>query len=412
MTKQLGYVTVEGMTVIKSRKRKTQKIRKILVLAKLCESSGRNILSGIIRYASKVRSWRIVLLQEPDDMTVKAFRAAQRDGTDGIIMTLTAPAETMAGIASSETPAAFVNIFDKTLAGRGNAAFVWTDNEKIGECAARHFLGCGNFASYGYVHARPEDAEWSLGRAKGFARILAAKGRKPMEFAPRGDIGSSADCAALAKWLKSIPRPAAVLVAYDWRATHVMDACYAAGLEIPHDVAIMGVDDDELCCPVAVPQLSSIRPDYDEIGMKAAAALDSIMSGQAKKLRRDLRVATKRVVSRESTSFISPSVALVENAMSFIRAYANDRITPEDVVRHLGVSRRLAELRFGECRGETIRKALENERLNTAKHLLETTGRAVARITTQAGFKSPAHFSRLFRKRFGKSPSEWRGESA
>ena len=86
MTKQLGYVTVEGMTVIKNRKRKTQKIRKILVLAKLCESSGRNILSGIIRYASKVRSWRIVLLQEPDDMTVKAFRAAQRDGTDGIII--------------------------------------------------------------------------------------------------------------------------------------------------------------------------------------------------------------------------------------------------------------------------------------------------------------------------------------
>jgi transcriptional regulator GlxA family with amidase domain len=98
----------------------------------------------------------------------------------------------------------------------------------------------------------------------------------------------------------------------------------------------------------------------------------------------------------------------VESAVDYIRAHVAEGVTPSDVVRHLGVSRRLAELRFGELRGETIRAAIEKERLSRVKYLLRSTSRPIGAIAQETGFNSVARLSHLFRQRTGLSPLQWR----
>ena len=111
---------------------------------------------------------------------------------------------------------------------------------------------------------------------------------------------------------------------------------------------------------------------------------------------------------RESTAPLPPATSLVESAMAYIHAHFAEGVTPRDVARSLGVSRRLAELRFKELRGKTIRAAIEHERLDRVKRLLRTTSLPIGRIAEETGFKSVVRLSHLFHQRTGDSPLQWR----
>ena len=317
----------------------------------------------------------------------------------------------MAALAESPLPAVFIDVFGEALSRRPNAAFFKSDNADIGRRAARHLLECGDFSSFGFVHAAPKDGGWSMERRDGFASALEgqkATGRPVFVFPPREDEGSDDDRHALAEWLSALPKPAAVMAAYDWRATHVLDACAEAGLRVPDQVALVGADNDEFYCSFTIPHLSSVQSDGESVGLRAAAELDALSRKGRKGPGPVFQIPAKGVVQRESTKFLPPAAALVRRGAEFIRAHASEGIVPGDVYRHLRVSRSLAELRFAELRGETIRAAIERERLDRVKRLLKTTNRPLARIAQEAGFKSANHLSHLFKKRTGLSPSAWR----
>ena len=152
----------------------------------------------------------------------------------------------------------------------------------------------------------------------------------------------------------------------------------------------------------------AIKNDLGNEAVRAAAELDALSRKGRKGPGPVFQIPAKGVVQRESTKFLPPAAALVRRASEFIKSRACEGIVPGDVYRHLRVSRSLAELRFAELRGETIRAAIERERLDRVKKLLKTTTRPLSRIAKEAGFKSATHLSHLFKKRTNLSPSAWR----
>ncbi len=388
--------------------RKVRPIRNVIVLVKLLYASGRSVLSGIFSHLSAGYPWRVRLLQSEDELTESVIAQAEEAGVDGMILTLPGRPKALARVAASSIPTVFMNLHDDRLSQRERSVFLSVDNAAIGREGARHLLSCGKFASFAFVHMTPDTDAWSQERSNAFRKTLAASGRTIVEYPSRERIGDDTDHRDLTDFLVSLPKPTGVMVACDARAAHVLSACSGVGLSIPRQVAVIGVDNDEFFSNFSSPPLSSVLPDFEGGGRMAAEALEALMAQRPQQMPRETLIPVKKVIMRESTAPLPPSTTLVEGALAFIRAHAVEGITPTDVVRHLGVSRRLAELRFQELRGETIRATIEKERLDRVKRLLRTTARPIGHIAEETGFRSVDRLSRLFKQRTGLSPLQWR----
>ena len=387
---------------------KARPVRNVIVLARLIYSSGRSILSGIFNHLSDGHPWRVRILQADEEFTESVVAQAEESGVDGMILTLPGKPGALERVVASSIPTVFMNLDGDAIRRRTNAAIISVDNDAIGREGARHLLSCGRFASFAFVHGRPVADDWSLERAKAFRKALASSGRPLFEYLSREPVGDDADVRDLTDFLVSLPKPAGVMSTFDGRATQVLNVCAAAGLDVPRQIAVIGVDNDESLCNFSSPPLSSVLPDFEGGGRMAAEELESLMAKPSARGPHVLRIPVKKVVVRESTAPLPPATTLVESAMDYIRAHAAEGVTPTGVVRHLGVSRRLAELRFAELRGETIRAAIERERLERVKRLLKTTALPIGHIAAETGFKSVARLSHLFRQRMGTSPLQWR----
>ncbi len=402
---------MNGGTIIAMKRKPTRRalpIRDVIVQVKLLYASGRSVLSGILGYLAEGHPWRIRLLQTSDELTESVVQQAEESGVDGMIITLPGTSGAMARLAKSSIPTVFMNVDDEALRRRGNAAFLLSDNAAIGRECARHLLSCGKFASFAYIHMTAEVADWSQARADAFRKTLAPTGRPFAEYAARNTVGDDADNRDLTDFLVSLPKPAGVMAAFDARAAHVLNVCSSAKLAVPRQIAVIGVDNDEFIDNYSAPSLSSVLPDFGGGGRRAAELLEDLMAGRGGQTPRETHIPVKKVVVRESTRHLPPATTLVENALAFIQAQVSEGVTPSEVVRHLGVSRRLAELRFQELRGETIRATIEKERLDRVKRLLRMSSRPIGRIAEETGFKSVDRLSRLFKQRTGLSPLQWR----
>ena len=174
----------------------------------------------------------------------------------------------------------------------------------------------------------------------------------------------------------------------------------------------MGVDNDEMLCDFTSPQLTSIYPDHVKEGELAAATLQTMLKKGDSHHTRTFRSNAKSIVERESTRHISPVTHLAEEAMAFIRRNALKGISSADVAKHLRVSRRLCDLRFKECHGETVLEAILRLRFSELKRRLVSSNTPIGKITAACGFSCESHAKRMFRKRFGMSMREWRASQA
>ncbi len=99
---------------------------------------------------------------------------------------------------------------------------------------------------------------------------------------------------------------------------------------------------------------------------------------------------------------------LVERTKTFIAQNACSGISVKDIVKHLPVSQRLAELRYRTITGETMKETLLKTRLAHVKRLLASTQRPIAAVAEACGFRNPNNLAPLFKKRFGVTMPEWR----
>ena len=397
-------------------------------------AAGRDILSGVFYFTRMHPNWHTRLFQMPAEFTPDAFLAECAVGLDGIVASEPGPDETAALVRDSKIPVSFIGDPGPVLSARRQGiAFTRNDDEQIGRIGARYLASLGAHRAYGFVPTTSRQY-WSDFRQRGFTDTIKSRRAEPVIFRSPGMAGSREDLAALKDWLVNLPKPAAVMTAWDTRATQVLNLCQEARIKVPRQIAVLGVDNDELLDESCVPPLTSILPDHEKLGYAAARELERLMTGQevgtrvprvrghagrvtlpnvqtALQLPQPFLIRPVKVVERESAVAATPTAHILSRALDFIRRNAVKGIRVNDVAKALGISRRLADLRFQQFSGETINEAITRQKLDAVKKLLATTDRPIKVISESCGYTDLAYLKTLFKRRFGCTMRDWRRQN-
>ena len=384
--------------------------RRILVASWMTTPSMQRLLDGVLAFAAENGyAWEVEALQMEQTDTMRL--ALETQSPDGVITGFCTP-EILALLSRTSMPTVFLRHYDsEPEAARKRLSVFRLDFGEVGRAAARLFLEQGGYRSFGFIEAT-RDPLWS--RQRGDAFLAAAEGERvpssrysTLTGTFQAAFASPGELSALAEWLKQLPKPAAVFAALDERARDAVLACREAGLDVPSTVAVIGVNNDEFLCRHIYPNLSSVEIDAAAMGRAAAAELHRLMEG-GRPVRRDFAVPVLGVAARESTAPPSPGGPLVRRALDWIEIHACEGVGAADVVREMGVSRSLLDLRFRQLHGSTILDAILDRRLREVERLLRETNDSIESICSAAGFGDPAGLRRLFKRRHGLTMRQWR----
>lgn len=278
---------------------------------------------------------------------------------------------------------------------------VCVDNRRIGQMGARHLLETAHYRSFAFVHDR-DMQHWSVERGEAFVRTLRKAGKTCAVHTP-GPGKPTID-----GFLRQLRKPAAVMTASDRRSIDILDACKVANLSVPDEVAVLGVDNDGFYCEYSNPTLSSIDPDFESEGYRAAAEMDRLLSGRRPPAAKTVRLAPKAVVIRRSTQGPTPASMLIERALAHIRKNYTGSLSADDVAAAIGVSRRLCDLRFRQLLGTSVGETILALRLTKVEKLLKTTTLTAASIAQATGFSSANYLMQVFKRRHGLSMRKFR----
>ena len=231
------------------------------------------------------------------------------------------------------------------------------------------------------------------------------QGHTPVKpFNARGRLfRGGTDAANDSRGPRRLPKPAGVFAAYDIKGRQLLDACRDAGVAVPEEIAVVGVDNDELLCGLATPPLSSVIPNTRRTGYEAARLLDRMLQGEEVPPEGHF-IPPLGVHARQSTDILAVEDREIAAAMRFIREQACDGITVEDVLRAVPLSRRVLERRFRAVVGRTPHEEILRLRLDRVKQLLAETDLSLERISTLAGFAHPEYMSVAFKREIGVTP--------
>jgi LacI family transcriptional regulator len=327
---------------------------------------------------------------------------------DGIIADFDDPAVAQLVMQSGLPAVAFGGGYGWYVEG-SSIPYFYTNNHAIARLAADHLLerGFKHFAYCGY--ARTPINGWSHEREDAFVTQIEGLGASCAVFRDRQrPMREWAGLQrSLGEWLRKLPKPVGVMAANDSRGRHLLEACRANDLIVPDQVAVIGVDNDELLCRLSTPPLSSVEQGARRLGYAAAAELDRIMLGR-KPHRKHFVIDPAIVVTRQSTDVLAIDDHNVAQAMTFIRQRACDGIGVPQVVGAAGISRSGLETRFNKVLGYTIRTAIRRTQLERARHLVSETDVPLKQVASQTGFKSVQHMTTLFVQAFGDTPARHR----
>jgi LacI family transcriptional regulator len=380
------------------------KSRQVAVIVATQKAYHRKILRGIGAYANEVANWSLYIEEEP----LQKLPDLDHWQGDGIILSF--------WIRSLSTAACQPKLPTVGLEGRGPYYDpAWgipsfnTDNRAIGQLGARHLIERG-FSRLAFCGCPPSPwTPWSAERADGFRQTARQQGLPcVIHTGHQTSVRKWIDIQhELTMWLESLEKPIGLMAANDARARHVLEACHAIGLRVPEDVAVLGVDNDEVICELTDPPLSSIEHGAASIGYQAAKLLDRLMEGK-KARRQQTFVPPKEVVARRSTDILAIADPEVAGAMTFIHHNSCRPIQIADVVAVVGVSRSTLETKFKAVTGRTMHNEIQRLQIDRVRSLLATTDLPIKQIATMAGFAHIHYMTTIFHENTGWTPAEYR----
>lgn len=285
---------------------------------------------------------------------------------------------------------------------------VLSDDVAVGRLAAQHFLDKG-FRNFGYLGFTGH--QYSTERHRGFREELESQNR-PVHYSEPPTIDISRwrlhmPDEAVDQWLLACPKPIAVFCAADDNARFLIDACLHLGISIPDEVAILGVNNDEMLCDLAEVPISSVELGGERIGYEAAALLHRILKGEPAP-KEPILVKPNKIVSRHSTNILSVEDPKVAMAMRYIQENADRPISVTDVLKAVGMSRRALEKRFQKVAGRSPYAEILRNHIERAKELLIQTDMPIAEIAPLSGFSEARELSVMFKKKTGMTPQSFR----
>jgi len=373
-------------------------MRKIALLIETDRSYGRGLLRGIARWSHLHGPWSFFV--EPGTIRTTVPRLCDW-GCDGIIARVVN--DRVAGEISALGLPTIVLAY---AAGPGQIRLGRGKPYSEGWIAAEHFLDRGfqNFAFCGF-------AETIYGqRQEAFAARLSEAGlsvdvyRRPWV---KRESWWGVQQQHMAQWLAGLSKPVGLFAGNDDVGRRVLEACQAARLAVPDEVAVVAVDNDELLCELCNPPLSSISLSTEKAGFQAAAALEQMMAGKKPDCA-EIIVEPVVVVTRQSSDVMAMQDRDVAMALRFIREHASETIHVEDVLEAVPISRRAMESRFRRVLGRSPNAEILRVHVERAKMLLTTTNMAMPWIAQQSGFATADYMTFVFRRATGMKPLQFR----
>lgn len=372
----------------------------VAVLVDTSTGWGRGIVQGIVKFARLHGPWRLWV--EPRGQS-EWLRPPSGWTGDGVIARVSS--RKMAGqLRALGCPV--VNVSGIEISGVAWPR-VTNDVDVGGELAGRYFLDRGfhHFAYCGwtqFAHVRRHH--------RAFAKVVrgSAGGCPVFSLGTRNTAtqGWVRQQARLADWLRQLPKPVAVLT-WALQGLSVLDACTAAGLRVPDEVAILCGDNDELLYEAATPPLSGIALPTEQIGYKAAEMLAQAMAGRPVPSE-PVWVKPTHVVTRQSTDILAVQDLDLAAAIRFIRANAGRPIRVVDILRHVPLSRRTLERAFHQVLRRSPADEIRRVHLDRARQLLCDTDLTIPRVASLSGFGSPEYLSYAFKQAEGVTPLKYR----
>jgi LacI family transcriptional regulator len=373
------------------------------VLVETSRGYARGLIEGIAQYNREHGPWSIFFephgLGQPLPKWLRGWRG------DGILARLDTP-KMLRAIRATGLPTV-------DLRGRlqdPSIPFIGLDNAAAVTVAVGHLFerGLKNFAFYGWrrgTHRHMDE------RRDCFVNLVTTAGFCCSAFEDSPRFGVDADWEGeqnrVARWLATLPRPVGLMACNDDAGQRVLDACRRAGLQVPDEIAVIGVDNDTLLCMMSTPPLSSVEVSSWRIGYEAAALLDAMMQG--KRPRDTPRVLPPTsVVARQSTDVLAVEDSNVAAALRHIRDHVSDGTVVDQLIHVAGVSRSTLERRFRELLGRSPKEEILRVRLERAKLMLTETTLSIDTIARRSGFPSGKYFGDVFRREVGTPPGTFR----
>ena len=379
-------------------------VRRVALLLDSARSFDAGLLRGIARFVNLHQPWEFLrkasFYQRFSGLVEASLAEIRNHRPDGIVMN---ESPLVDRLIATGVPVIIVPVGSR----RAKAWHIISENEVAAALAADHLASQGlrHFAFAGFA-----EATWSLERCQGFGHRLAELGlpvkNHLVPLAPSA-CQKRRHHAAIVRWLTELPKPVGVLACNDEFARSIAELCRLHGLRIPDDVALIGVDNDELICELCNPPLSSVPFATEQAGYKAAELLDRLMLHR-KAIVADVRVPACPVVVRQSTNRLAIDDEEVVKALRFIRANSGSIIQVCDVVRATFLSQRTLHNRFRRAVGHSLVKEINRQRALHIARLLVGTNDTLGYIARSVGYDNDAHMARYFHREMGETPRSYR----
>lgn len=382
-------------------KPRSAKRKRVALLVETSLGSGREILRGISQFARKIDTWDLLFAPRGLDDGVPEWLVSW-DG-DGVIARIQ-DERMLNALRKLKIP-----VVDVLGVPDHDLPLVRVDDEKISWKVAQHFLerNFDHFAFYGI-----EGENWSQRREDAFRQAIG-NGKSFSQFnSIRGISGGGVThFSKLKQWLLELPKPVAMMACSDQCGLTLVEACRAAGITVPEDVAVVSVDNDRALCEVSAPNLSSVRGGHGKVGSEAASLLNQMIDGMSAP-ENNILVPPNEIVIRESSEARSVSDAGVRNAIKFMREHLSEKITNEAIAKAVGISRTRLQVRFRAEVGMSLREFLAQSRLRRAEKLIQSTDLTFADIAERCGFRHHEYLGYVLKKERGITPRKLRIKGA
>jgi LacI family transcriptional regulator len=394
----------------KNAKNANRRSPRVALLIETSRAYGRDLLMGIAKYLRIHGLWSVEF--EEGDFTEQLPEWFNRWKWDGVIARVKTPA-----IARrlSKLKVPVVDVYGG-LSGFGFYT-IRSDENNVGQLGAEHLIDRGfqRFAFCGF-----NGTDWSDKRKMGFEQRVAAAGfsclsfqnprRHPTKGLPEYEEHGQRYEQELKHWLQSLPKPLGLMACNDSRGRQVLNCCRDLNVAVPDDLAVVGVDRDEIFCELSDLPLSSVILNSQQIGFEAAALLNCLMSGEEvadqSRLIRPMGVATRR-----STDVLAIEDRHIAAALRIIREQACEGLDIPALLKSVPLSRSVLERRFAQILGRSPNEEILRVKLGRACRLLGESDLSLAAVAEKCGFEHAEYFSRLFKKKFRSTPGEFRKTS-
>src|SRR5688572_17614588 len=378
---------------------------KIILLSDFSEEYNKNLLRGITRYSKNHGPWTFCRMPTYYRETIgmdAIFQWAKEWEADGIIGQFYNNEE-IKKFTRAKIPV-IAQDFKERLTDIPN---ITGDYRETGKMGAEYFLkkGFKNFAFYGF-----NNIVWSRERAEGFENRIQEAGFDVHYYEQKES--RSMDLwyykpSALSDWLKSLPKPIAIMTCDDNQGHHITEAARHAGIRIPDEVAVLGVDNDEMICDLSDPPLSSIETDSEKGGYEAARLMEQMIE-QKTCTGPDIIVKATQVVTRHSTDIFASKDKYIVSALKYIHGNLDKNLKVDQVLKEVPLSRRSLEKRFILTTGYPVYEYIYNQRIEKFTQKLLETDMTIFEIAMELGLSDSKNIARQFKQIKGLTPMEYR----